>query len=331
MKFAFAGAPDFAAWTLQHLVGIGRRPSLVISQPDRPVGRGRRAAAPAAAAAARDLGLDLIQPVDINAPEVLAGLRAAGIEVLVVAAFGQILRSSLLESLLCINVHGSLLPAYKGAAPIERALAAGETYTGATVMRITAALDSGPVALQKSVSIGLRDDAGSIARALAFLGAQGVDQVLTGLDDGTVVWTDQKGDRGTAYADKLCWQDSLLDMARPARTVHDQVRSLSPRVGARVASGGLEFKVWRTWPYGHGGLGPVPAEGAAVAGSAGMVASTTSRLFAGCAEGAVEVLSVQPDGKSKMSAAEFLRGYRSRLGDVLGRPAGACEPPAEAF
>jgi methionyl-tRNA formyltransferase len=183
VNFAFAGSPDFAARTLEHLVSLGRRPSLVISQPTRPVGRGRRAAAPPAAVAARRLGLELIQPPDINAPDVMEVLQAAGAEVLVVSAFGQMLRNTLLESLTCINVHGSLLPAYKGAAPIERALAAGETSMGVSVMRITATLDSGPVALQTALSVSLRDDAGSIGRAMSFLGAQGVDQVLTGLED----------------------------------------------------------------------------------------------------------------------------------------------------
>jgi methionyl-tRNA formyltransferase len=325
VNFAFAGAPEFAARTLEHLVALGRRPTLVISQPDRPVGRGRKAAAPPAAVVAQRLGLDVIQPPDINAPEVLDRLRAAEVEVLVVAAFGQILRSTLLDSVLCVNIHGSLLPAYKGAAPIERALAAGETSMGATIMRITAALDSGPWALRTALSVSLRDDAGSVAQALAFLGARGVDQVLTGLADGTVVWTEQEREAEPVYAEKLCWQDCLLDTAKPARAVHDQVRSLSPRVGARVASGGLQFKLWRTWPYGHLGLTPVPAEGAEVAGHPGRIAASTFRLFVGCAQGAVEVLSVQPDGKSKMGAAEFLRGYRSRLGDRIVPPAKACE------
>jgi methionyl-tRNA formyltransferase len=331
VNFAFAGAPAFAAWTLEHLVESGRRPVLVISQPDRPVGRGRKAAAPPAAATAQRLGLELIQPADINAPEVLQAMRAAGAEVLVVAAFGQILRSTLLDSILCINVHGSLLPAHRGAAPIERAIAAGEERTGVSVMRITVPLDSGPWALQKSVSIGLRDDAGSVARALAFLGAQGVDQVLIGLADGTVVWTEQEGDLAPVYAEKLCWEDCLIDLTRPARAVHDHVRSLSPRVGARVVSGGLRFKVWRTWPYGQGGLPPVPPEATDVAGRPGRISSTSSRLFVGCGEGAVEVLSVQPDGKGKMTAAEFLRGYRGRLGDTIDRPVETCESPGESF
>jgi methionyl-tRNA formyltransferase len=320
VNFAFAGSPYFAAWTLENLASLGRRPCLVISQPDRPVGRGRRATPPPAAAAARRLGLDLIQPEDINASEVVERIRSAGAEVLVVSAFGQILRKHLLDSLLCINVHGSLLPAYRGAAPIERALAAGEECTGVTIMRITERLDAGPCALQTSLSLSLWDDAGSVARALAFLGARGVDQVLLGLEDGTVVWTEQE-EGEPVYAEKLAWADCLLDPARSAKAVHDQVRSLSPRVGARVRCGMVQFKVWRTWPYGQRGMDPGPKQAVPVTGRPGQVAIAGERLFVGCQEGVVELLSVQPDGKSKMSAAAFLRGYRHRLGERL-EPAG---------
>ncbi len=124
----------------------------------------------------------------------LERLRESGADALVVASFGQILRSRLLDAILCLNIHASLLPAYRGAAPIERALAAGEDHTGVTIMRITEKLDSGPWALKTSLSLGLRDDAGSVRRALAFLGAQGVHQALAGLEDGTVEWMEQEGE-----------------------------------------------------------------------------------------------------------------------------------------
>ena len=315
MNFAFAGTPDFAARTLEHLADLKRRPCLVISQPDRPVGRGRRATAPAAAVAADHLGFDLIQPDDINASEVLDRLRSAGAEALVVVAFGQILGKTLLESLLCVNVHASLLPAYRGAAPIERALAAGEACTGVTIMRVTETLDSGPWALQTALSVDRRDDAGSVGRALALLGALGLDHVLAGLDDGTVVWTEQAGE--TSYAEKLNSKDCVLDTGSSARRVHDQIRSLGPRVGVRVKSGDLRFKVWRTWPYGQPGLEAPPAEVAHVAGRPGAIAVAGERLFMGCGDGLVQLLSVQPDGKTSMGAAAFLRGYRSRLGDRI--------------
>ena len=322
MNFAFAGTPDFAAWTLAHLDSLGRRPCLVVSQPDRPRGRGRRTTAPAAAVEAERLGLECVQPADINDPAVLERLRDVGASTLVVASFGQIFRQPLLDSLLCLNIHASLLPAYRGAAPIERALAAGETRTGVTIMRVTERLDEGPWALQSAVSLGLRDDAGSVRRSLAVLGAIGVDQVLTGLADGTVTWVEQRGQ--SIYADKVCAVDCLLDTARGARAVHDQVRSLSPSVGARAVSGDLGLKVWRTWPYGQPGLGAVPDEGAEVAGHPGQLQSAGHRLFVGCTEGAVEILMVQPAGKGKMVVSAFLRGYSRRLGDRLERPADDC-------
>jgi methionyl-tRNA formyltransferase len=317
VKFALAGTPDFAAWVLSDLDNLGRRPVLVVSQPDRPQGRGRRPTPPPAMVEAARLGLECLQTEDINSPDVLRYLRAAGVDTLLVTAFGQILKEPLLESLLCLNIHASLLPAYRGAAPIERALAAGESRTGVSIMRITEGLDEGPWALQTSVSIGLRDDAGSIGRISALLGAVGTDQVMRGLADGTITWTQQEAGRGS-YATKLGVDDCLLDTTRGARAAHDQVRSLSPAVGAHAVCGGLRVKIWRTWPYGQPGLKPVPKPGAAALDASGRVVAKDGRLFVGCAEGAVEILTIQPAGKSRMEAAAFLRGYQSRLGDSFG-------------
>lgn len=324
MSFAFAGTPEFAAWVLEHLVSVGRRPSLVVTQPDRPRGRGRRPAASAAAAAAARLGLDCLQTEDINEVSVRRRLEAMGVSTLIVAAFGQLLHAELLDSLLCINIHASLLPAYRGAAPIERALVAGETETGVTIMRVTEGLDAGPWLLQTKVSINLGDDTGTLRRELALLGALGLDQALTALADGTGVWTEQ-GEGGT-YARKLDPSDCAIDLGRRAKAVHDLVRALSPDVGVRATSGGVEFKVWRTWPYGEPGLEPVPPEAAEAAGRPGRLVVAGSRLFAGCGSGAVQILAVQPSGRARMSAAEFLRGYGSRLGDTLGASREPCAP-----
>jgi len=318
VNFAFAGTPDFAAWVLADLVALGRRPAIVISQPDRPRGRGRKAASPAAVIEADRLGLESFQAEDVNDAAVLARLHAIGAATLVVVAFGQILRPPLLESFLCLNVHASLLPAYRGAAPIERALAAGEPCTGVSIMRMAEGLDDGPWALQSSVSVGPRDDTGSLGRVIAVMGAMGLDQVLTGLADGTVGWTAQQG--MATYAAKLGIADCRLDPGKGAASVHDQVRSLSPGIGAWSASGGLEFKVWRTWPYGQPGLQPLPSEGAGVSGRPGEVLVSGSRLFVGCGQGAIEVLLVQPAGKSKMAASDFIRGYGARLGGWLDSP-----------
>jgi methionyl-tRNA formyltransferase len=319
VRFAFAGTPEFAAWVLKGLAEVGRLPALVVSQPDRPCGRGRRAATPPAVLEARRLGLACLQTENLNSDEMFEQLRAAKIDTLVVAAFGQILRARILESLDCLNIHASLLPDYRGAAPIQRAIADGRTRTGVTIMRITQALDSGPCALQKSVSIDLHDDAASIARTLAWLGAVGLDQVLTGMADGTATFTEQEG--ASTYAQKLTVVDSNLDINRPARSVHDQVRSLSPDIGARTSSGEVTFKVWRTWPFGDTASRPLPPAALDVAGDPGRIAEVGQRFFVGCAAGAVEILAVQPAGKGRMTTAEFLRGYRAKLGEELGRPA----------
>lgn len=315
MKFAFAGTPDFAAWVQTHLEEIGRRPSLVISQPDRPQGRGRKLCSPSVAQAARQSGTPCIQVDDINTADVADALRQSGAKVLVVAAFGQLLKPRLLEEFLCLNIHASLLPAYRGAAPIERALAAGERTMGISIMRMTEGLDEGPWAVQTSISIGLRDDAVSVGRALALLGATGIDQVLTGIDDGNVVWTPQQGH--STYASKLSPGEAWLDVSGSALVAHNKVRAFAGGLGARADATGTSFKVWRSWPYGIDEAPEVPAMAASVNGSPGAVVVDGGRLFVGCGQGVLELLSVQPVGKNRMAASDLLRGYASKLGDRL--------------
>jgi methionyl-tRNA formyltransferase len=315
VRFAFAGTPRFASWVLRDLVELGCPPALVISQPDRRQGRGHRSSPPHTAAQAEALGIECVRTDNINAPEVLAHMQSLGLSTLVVAAFGQLLRKPLLDALDCLNIHASLLPKHRGAAPIERALAAGDGATGVSIMRITEGLDEGPWAQQVPLAIGLRDDAGSLGRVLALVGAVAMRQVLEAIADGTVRWTEQRGD--TSYAGKLGPQDCLLDPSRGAKGCHDQVRSLSPGIGVRAASGQAEFKLWRTWPYGEPGLPPVPEDAVDAAGTPGKVLGAQGRMFLGCAEGVLEVLELQPANRDRMNAAAFLRGYADRLGDSL--------------
>lgn len=316
MRYAFAGTPRFAAWVLEDLVSQGTPPCLVVSQPDRPAGRGRRLQVPPVVRVAQAAGLSYLQTADINEVAVLRALAAARAEVLVVAAFGQFLREDLLEGFLCVNVHASLLPAYRGAAPIERALMAGEAETGVSIMRMTAGLDEGPCALQKRMSLGLHDDATGVTRALALLGALGTAQVLTGLKDGTVVWTEQPD--GATYAAKLGPTDRVLDFEQSARAAHDQVRALSLDRAAE-ADLGVAVKILRTWPHPNADVvtdaslaGAVRAAG----GRPGRLLTAGDRLVVGCGEGALQILALQPAGKRPMSAAEFLRGYGARLAET---------------
>ena len=317
MTFAFAGTPQFAAWVLRELVELGRVPALVVSQPDRPRGRGRAGSAPETVVEAGRLGLVCLQTADINSVELLDSLKRAGVGTLVVAAFGQLLKRPLLDALECINLHASLLPKYRGAAPIERALMAGETATGVSIMRITEELDAGPWAQQSEVSVSARQDAGSLARLLAVAGAGAVAEVLDSIADGTVRWTEQAGT--STYAEKLRPAECWLDLQSEARRVHDQVRALSPRLGARVRLGDTEVKIWRTWPFGGTDIdAPAPLRGRRLA--CGSIWAGEGHLYLGCAEGILELLELQPVCKARMSAAEFLRGYGKKLGETVSPP-----------
>ena len=315
MRFAFAGTPEFGARVLRDLLDRGLRPLLVVSQPDRPAGRSRRLVSPEVAAIARQNDLPVLQTADINSPDVRAALVDAGVECLVVASFGQLLRADILATFLCLNVHASLLPAYRGAAPIVRALMAGETEIGVSLMRMTAGLDEGPWALQRTLSITPRDDAGSVGRALALLGALAIEEVFEIMAEGEITWTDQPD--GSTYAHKVCPADRVFDPRLSARRLHDRVRALSPGIGCEARSaGGLAFKVWRTWPRQNAPgdekptTRPIP----------GRLTREGARLFVDCCDGALELVTVQPAGKRPMRASELLRGYGSRLGENLEVP-----------
>lgn len=315
MKFAFVGTPAFGAQVLADLADLGRLPSLVVSQPDRPQGRGRHPAAPPVVAEGKRLGVPTVQVETINEPSVRDRIRSTGATTLVVAAFGQILKADLLGAFDCLNVHASLLPRFRGAAPIARAIEAGDKEVGVSIMKMVEGLDEGPWAVRTALSVGLHDDAGSMTRALALLGALALDQVMTGLAEGTVSWNDQRGE--ATYAPKMTADECVLRALPGALSVHNKVRAVSPGLGVRAASAGIQFKLWRTWPYGEPGLEDVPPAGAAVSGVSGKLAKTREQLFVGCGEGAVQLLVLQPAGGAKMSAGEFLRGYGSRLGESL--------------
>jgi len=315
MNFAFAGTPLFAALVLRELVELGRIPRLVISQPDRGTGRGRTVTAPEAAVEASCQGLECLQTDDLSSPESIERLKSAGVSTLVVAAFGQILKRSLLESLTCVNIHASFLPRYRGAAPIERAIMAGEKTVGVSIMRITEDLDKGPWAERAELSLGLRQDAGAASRMLAVVGASALAGVLDGIEDGTVRWVEQEGDG--VYAHRLDAADSWLDVAGSALRAHNQVRALSPAIGVRANLGGAQVKIWRSWPHGVEGMDPVPKGAEDVGGDPGRVLLADNRMLIGCASGVLEVMELQPASRVRMSTAEYLRGYSACVGDRL--------------
>ena len=309
MALAFAGTAPFGAAILRGLLDgpgdgrPGREVALVLSQPDRPAGRGKKLASPPVAQLATERGVRLVQPERLHEPELLELYRELGIDTIVVAAFGQMVREPLLSDFLLLNVHGSLLPEYRGAAPIERAIMDGRTETGVGIMQMEAGLDTGPVAIEARVPIAVDDDAGAVFAKLEDAGVRILFDALERADAGTLTFTPQPED-GATYAHKITAVDRMLDPARPATQVHDQVRALSPHVGAWLLVDGERLGIWRT---------SVLDQSHEVAGRPGAIWHDDRRLVIGTATGALDVLELQPPGKRRMAAGDWLRGLRTPL------------------
>lgn len=292
MRTVYLGTSAFAAAVLRALADSGHRPALVVTRPDRPRGRGRRLAPPPVAEAARDLGLALAQPDDVNGDEARAQIAAAAPDVVCVCAFGALIREPLLSAHEMLNVHPSLLPRWRGAAPVERAIMAGDARTGVSIMRLTAGLDSGPVGLQSELPIAPDDTYGTLALRLQELGGR---LLVRALD--TPPQFSSQPDDGVTYAEKIVAADRIMDGARPAAVHERQVRALTPHIGAAVMLAEDErLGVWEARVAG----GPSPAPGA--------VALDGPLPVLGCADGGLELVTVQPAGRRAMAGADFVRG-----------------------
>lgn len=269
---------------------------LVVSQPDRPAGRRRRPTAPPVADVAHDLGLTCLQPERVV--DALPELRALQPDVGVVCAYGQILPADVLGLCPWLNLHPSILPRWRGAAPIERALMAGDTETAVTVMQTVEALDAGPVVAMTRFPIGSDDDAGDVAEAALRLGVPLLITAIGAAGDGVPTSTPQSDD-GVTYAAKVTREDRLLDPAVcTVHGAHDRVRALRPGIGALLDLGDGPVTVWRTSP-----------DGAAIA--PGAVEVSGDDLVVGFADGALRILELQSPGRRALPAADWLRGLRS--------------------
>ncbi len=297
MKVAFAGTPEFAATILRGIVSSVHEVGLVVSQPDARRGRGRVLKRTPVAELALSLDIPLSQPSHIS--EVSA--QISDHDVLVVAAYGQILRPDTLDAASrgAWNVHASLLPKYRGAAPIERAIMAGEKTTGVTVIRMDEGLDTGPMALDLPVEITPEATGGELTGLLAEAGAKAIVEVLDRIESGTVNLVEQDSLLAT-YAAKLTEEDFEIEWGHGAREVVDLVRALSPRPGARAHHPAYEgpVKIWRA-RSSHG-------EAAELA--AAEIGVHSDQLFVGCGSGGIEVLELQVPGGRRLAAREFLRG-----------------------
>jgi methionyl-tRNA formyltransferase len=296
VRTAYLGTSDFAATVLRRLAGSPHRPALVVAPPDSKQGRGRKLRPPPVAEVATELGIELHRAEDVNAEPALEVIRAARPEVIAVCAFGQLIREPLLSELEMLNVHPSLLPRWRGAAPIERALMAADERTGVCVMRLTAGLDSGPVALCEEVAIGPEEDFGELSARLAQLGGELLVRALDLAAEGRLELTEQD-DAAATYAEKVDSAERRLDTSRPASELEAKVRGLTPHVGAYLELTGGER------------LGVRRARAVDVGVSPGELRSEWGAMLVGCAQGALRLEVVQPPGGKAMPVEAYLRGH----------------------
>ena len=297
MKIAFAGTPDFAATVLRGLISSPHKVGLVISQPDPRIGRGRRTKRTPVAELAHSYDLLLCQPASIS--EISDEL--SDYDALVVAAYGQILRPEALYAASegAWNVHASLLPKYRGAAPVERAIMAGETETGVTIIRMDEGLDTGPMALQHPVAIPPEMDAGELTDLLAHTGAKAIVEGLDLLQTNTLILVDQDNCHAT-YASKISNEDRIIRWGREVGEVHALIRALAPHIGARTFHPDVEgpVKIWRSRILDR----------AVVSSEAGYIDSGSGRIAVDCGKGSLEVLELQVPGGRRLAARDFLLG-----------------------
>jgi methionyl-tRNA formyltransferase len=300
MRIVYLGTSPFAAAVLRALAGTPHRPVLVVTRPDRPRGRGRRLQSPPVADAARELGLALEQPASVNEETARARIAEVRPEALVVCAFGALIKEPLLSDHEVLNVHPSLLPRWRGAAPLERAIMAGDERTGVCIMRLEAGLDTGPVAARGEVAIEPGDTFGSLSERLEPLSARLLGEVLD-LGPGGATFTPQSED-GVTYAEKISPEDRILDPARPADELERRVRALTPHVGAAVMVAPDErLGVWRARARPAEAGDPAPGD----------LDLEHERPLLGCVDSSTLVLDeVQPAGRRAMDAAAWLRGRR---------------------
>ena len=298
MRTVYLGTSPFAVAVLSRLAESSHRPSLVVTRPDRPRGRGRKLSPPPAAEAARRLGIEVFQPDSVNSDEARERIASVDPEAVLISAFGALIKEPLLSAYPMYNVHPSLLPRWRGAAPIERAIEAGDRETGVSIMRPTAEMDAGPVCLQAGEPINDDDDFASLSARLEGLGGDLLVNALDRLPE----FVEQPAE-GVTIAEKIGPDDRRLDPSAPPEALERRVRALTPHVGAFVERPGGERLGVRRVSVGDPHEAPPPGE----------LVARDGRLLFGAAGGALELLTVQPAGGRPMDAGAFLRGHASQL------------------
>jgi methionyl-tRNA formyltransferase len=295
MRTVYLGSSAFAVEVLRELAASAYRPVLVVTPPDRPKGRGQKVGPPPVASAARELGIELLQVANVNDPRALEVIARCDPDAICICEFGQLIKEPLLSRHLILNVHPSFLPRWRGAAPIERALMAGDTETGVTIFKISEGLDSGPVAVRSSAPIQPDDSAGTLSQRLSRLGAELLVEALDRAEAGTLELTEQG--EGETYASKIDPRERRLDPARAAEELERVVRALTPDIGAYLTLPGGERLGVNSARVTDAKLAP------------GELQAADGRLVVGCVEGALELLEVRPPGKRTMPATAYMRGH----------------------
>jgi len=307
MRVVFAGTPEFAASALRALVDAGFTIPLVLTQPDRPAGRGMQLQASSVKQVALEHGIEVLQPLSLRtdskdpqraleAQAAHARLVALDYDVMVVAAYGLILPRSTLDIAPCINIHGSLLPRWRGAAPIHRAIESGDSETGVTIMGMEEGLDTGPMMLIERAAIEDADTTGSLHDKLAALGASMIVEALRRLEQGALPATPQP-EEGVTYAAKISKDEAKLDFALPAVDLWRKVRAFNPFPGAQGSVNGTAVKIWAAEPaQGNGQPGQV-------------LAADAGGIVVACGTGALRLLQLQKPGGKRLAAGEFLKSF----------------------
>jgi methionyl-tRNA formyltransferase len=307
MKVVFAGTPEFAAVALRALIDAGFAIPLVLTQPDRPAGRGMQLQASAVKQVAVAHGIEVLQPLSLRmdardpqraeeAKAAHARLLATDYDVMVVAAYGLILPRSTLDIRPCINIHGSLLPRWRGAAPIHRAIESGDLETGVTIMEMEEGLDTGPMLLMERLPILDSDTTGSLHDKLAEMGGRMIVEALRKMAAGDLP-AEPQPEQGVTYAAKISKEEAKLDLQRPALELARKVRAFNPFPGAHAQAGGVTVKIWN-------------AQAVDGKGQPGQVLSADAQgIVVACGEGALRLTELQKPGGKRLAAGEFLKGF----------------------
>jgi methionyl-tRNA formyltransferase len=308
MRLIFMGTPDFAVPTLIELAAAGHKIAAVYTRAAKPAGRGMDVQVSPVEREARRLGLPVLTPTTLKTAEAQAAFRAHNTDAAVVVAYGLILPKPILEAprLGCFNLHASLLPRWRGAAPINRAIMAGDAETGVTIMQMDEGLDTGAMAMAERIGIGADMTAGDLHDALARLGADLMLRAIAAAERGSLSLTSQ-GENGVTYAAKIGKSETRIDWTKPWRQVHDHIRGLSPFPGAWFEIGGVRVKVLRS-TKGEGQKTTNAAPGTLL----------DDHLTIACGDGAVRLMQVQRAGRQPMAAEEFLRGTPVKAGTQIG-------------